>query len=111
MSLLSTLIDSILDVGASFINLLAIRHALVPADKEHRFGHGKAEPLAGLVEVAFICGSALFILFEAGDSSLHPRGVVNTNIGPGVMVISIALTLVLIRFQRYVVKITGSVAI
>jgi ferrous-iron efflux pump FieF len=101
------LIDSFLDVGASFINLLAVRHALVPADKDHRFGHGKAEPLAGLAQAAFISGSALFILFGSGDRVPHPRGVVNTNIGLGVMVVSIVLTLALISFQRYVVKKLG----
>jgi ferrous-iron efflux pump FieF len=111
LSLLSTLIDSLLDVGASLINLFAVRHALQPADKEHRFGHGKAEPLAGLAQAAFISGSALFILFEAGDRLLHPRDVVNIDAGFGVMAVSIVLTLLLIGFQRYVVKKTGSVAI
>lgn len=101
------MIHSFLDVGASFINLLAVRHALVPADKDHRFGHGKAEPLAGLAQAAFISGSALFILFGSGDRVPHPRGVVNTNIGLGVMVVSIVLTLALISFQRYVVKKLG----
>ncbi len=111
LSLLSTLIDSLLDVGASLINLYAVHHALQPADKEHRFGHGKAEPLAGLAQAAFISGSALFILFEAGDRLLHPRDVVNIDAGLGVMGVSIMFTLLLIGFQRYVVKKTGSVAI
>ena len=111
LSLLSTLIDSLLDVGASLINLYAVHHALQPADKEHRFGHGKAEPLAGLAQAAFISGSALFILFEAGDRLLHPRDVVNIDAGLGVMGVSIVFTLLLIGFQRYVVKKTGSVAI
>jgi len=111
LSLFSTLIDSLLDVGASLINLLAVRHALLPADKDHRFGHGKAEPLAGLAQAVFISGSALYILIEAGGRFLHPREVVNTDIGLGVMVVSIVLTLALIGFQRYVVKKTGSVAI
>lgn len=111
LSLLSTLIDSLLDVGASLINLFAVRHALQPADEEHRFGHGKAEPIAGLAQAAFISGSALFILFEAGDRLLHPVEVVNTNIGLAVMVFSILLTFGLIIFQRYVVKKTGSIAI
>ena len=52
VSLLSTLFDSALDAGASIVNLIAIRQALVPPDAEHRFGHGKAEPLAGLAQVA-----------------------------------------------------------
>jgi len=111
LSLLSTLIDSLLDVGASLINLYAVHHALQPADEEHRFGHGKAEPLAGLAQAAFISGSALFILFEAGDRFLHPREIVRTDIGLVVMVLSIVLTIALVAFQRYVVKKTGSVAI
>ncbi|NQU59270.1 MAG: cation diffusion facilitator family transporter [Rhodospirillales bacterium] len=111
LSLLSTLIDSLLDVGASLINLYAVHHALQPADNEHRFGHGKAEPLAGLAQAAFISGSALFILFEAGDRFLHPREIVRTDIGLAVMVLSIVLTIALVAFQRHVVKKTGSVAI
>lgn len=111
LSLLSTLIDSFLDIGASLINLFAVRHALQPADREHRFGHGKAEPLAGLGQAAFISGSALFILFEAGDRMLHPHEVVNTGAGLAVMGVSIALTTALVLFQRYVVGKTGSVAI
>ena len=67
VSLLSTLFDSALDAAASVVNLIAIRHALVPADAEHRFGHGKAEPLAGLVQVAFILGSSVLLLTEVID--------------------------------------------
>ncbi len=111
LSMLSTLIDSLLDVGASLINLYAVYHALQPADEEHRFGHGKAEPLAGLAQAAFISGSAVFILFEAVDRFLHPREIIRTDVGLAVMVVSILLTLALVAYQRYVVKKTGSVAI
>ena len=61
IAMLASLADSALDVFASSINLLAIRHALMPADLEHRFGHGKAEPLAGLMQGAFIAGSVAFL--------------------------------------------------
>ena len=101
VSLLSTLIDSLLDAGASLLNLLAVRHALEPADKEHRFGHGKAEALAGLAQAAFICGSAVFLLFEASERLVHPRVIFNTGIGYGVMILAIVLTLILVAFQRY----------
>ncbi len=111
VSLLSTLIDSLLDAGASLINLLAVRQALQPADREHRFGHGKAEPLAGLAQAAFICGSAAFLLIEAGKRFIQPRDLENTEIGIAVMVFSIALTVVLVLFQRHVVRQTGSIAI
>ena len=111
ISLLSTLIDSLLDAVASLINLFAVRHALAPADREHRFGHGKAESIAGLGQAAFITGSAVFLLFEAGDRLIHPSPVENGAIGVGVMGFSIVLTFGLVQFQRYVVRRTGSVAI
>ena len=111
VSLLSTLIDSLLDVGASLVNLIAIRHALTPADKEHRFGHGKAEALAGLGQAAFVAGSAAFLLVQAGERLLRPRPLANPDIGIAVMVFSIAVTLALVVFQKYVARRTASVAI
>ena len=111
VSLMSTLLDSLLDALASLINLFAVRRALQPADRSHRFGHGKAEPLAGLAQAAFICGSALFLLIEAGNRFLNPKEVHNTEIGYAVMVFAIILTVGLVLFQKYVVRKTGSVAI
>ena len=111
VALLSSFIDSLLDLGASLINLVAVSHALAPADREHRFGHGKAESIAGLGQAAFITGSAVFLLFEAGDRLIHPSPVENGAIGVGVMGFSIVLTFGLVQFQRYVVRRTGSVAI
>ena len=111
VSLLSTLIDSVLDVFASMINLLAVRHALTPADREHRFGHGKAEPLAALGQSAFISGSALFIVFEAGHRLFTPVQLTHTGFGIAVLIFSIVATFVLTRFQAYVVRTTGSLAI
>lgn len=111
VSLMSTLIDSLLDAAASMVNLLAVRHALTPPDREHRFGHGKAEPLAALGQTAFIAGSAIFLIIEAGQRLIEPRPVLNSDVGIGVMVFAIAVTFVLTRFQAYVVRQTGSVAI
>jgi ferrous-iron efflux pump FieF len=111
LSLLATLIDSTLDALASLINLLAVRHALSPADKEHRFGHGKAEALAGLGQAAFIAGSAGFLLLEAVRRFASPVPIESYGIGIAVMVFSIAVTLGLLAFQRHVIRRTGSVAI
>jgi len=111
VSLLSTLIDSLLDAAASLINLLAVRHALTPPDREHRFGHGKAEPLAALGQSTFIAGSAIFILAEAGQRIYQPKDIQHGDIGIAVMVMAIVLTFALTRFQHYVVKRTGSLAI
>ena len=99
VSMLASLIDSLLDVAASFVNMVAIRHALAPADKEHRFGHGKAEPLAGLAQAAFIAGSALFLVVESSDRLFNPREIEHGTVGLAVMVVSTVLTIVLVLYQ------------
>ena len=111
VSLLATLIDSILDAIASLINLFAVRHALTPADKEHRFGHGKAEALAGLSQSMFIAGSAGFLLLEVGRHIISPIEIQYPTISIMVMILSIVATMLLVGFQHYVVKRTQSTAI
>lgn len=111
VSILASLLDSFMDVGASIINLMAIRYAIQPPDNEHRFGHGKAEPLAGLVQAAFISGSSVILLLNGVDALLHPKDIANTHIGIGVMLFSIVLTLLLVLFQRWVIRETDSVVI
>jgi len=111
VAILASLIDSLLDLVASFVNLIAIRHALTPADEEHRFGHGKAEPLAGLAQSAFIAGSALFLILEAGDRLINPQEIEHGMVAITVMAISTIMAIALVRFQQYVVNKTGSIAI
>ncbi len=111
IAVLSSLVDSGLDAAASLVNLIAVRHALMPADREHRFGHGKAEALAGLGQAAFVSGSAVFLLFEAISRFVTPRPVAYGEIGIGVMVVSIVVTLALVQYQKFVVRRTGSTAI
>jgi len=111
IAMLSTLVDSLLDALASLVNLFAVRHALTPADREHRFGHGKAEALAAMTQSAFIAGSAVLLLFQTGERLLHPKIPVQPEIGIAVMIVSIFLTVLLVIFQRWVVRRTNSVAI
>lgn len=111
VSLLASLVDSVMDSIASVINLFAIRYSLQPADEDHRFGHGKAEPLAGLAQAAFIAGSAVFLVFHAIDRLRFTHALEKVGIGVAVMVLAIVLTLVLLGIQRYVIRKTGSTAI
>jgi len=111
VSLLSSLIDSLLDGAASLANLIAVRQALVPPDREHRFGHGKAEPLASLGQAAFIAGSAVLLLIEAIQHLIHPQPITNTVAGLTVMVFAVVTTLALVLYQRSVVKRTGSLVV
>lgn len=111
VAVLSTLVDSLLDGLASIITLIAVRQALTPADREHRFGHGKAEALAAIAQSAFVTGSAIIVLFHAGNRLFQSQSVTATDVGIAVMIGSIALTLALVAFQCYVVKRTNSLAI
>lgn len=111
VSLLASLVDSVMDSLASLINLFAIRYSLQPADDDHRFGHGKAEPLAGLVQAAFIAGSAVFLIFHAIDRLRYGQQLEQVGIGIGVMVLAIVLTVLLLAIQHYVIRRTGSTAI
>ena len=111
VSILASLVDSIMDVTASVVNLFAIAHSLRPADNEHRFGHGKAESLAGLGQSVLIMLSAGFLLFSAVDRFRAPVEIESFSLGTGVIIFSIALTLLLVSFQAYVVKRTDSLAL
>jgi ferrous-iron efflux pump FieF len=111
VALLSSLVDSLLDIAASIVTLVAVRHAMSPADREHRFGHGKAEPLAVLGQSAFITGSAMLLLAEAVRRLISPIPVENAPAGIAVMIFSIVVTIGLVLYQRHVVRRTGSIAI
>lgn len=111
VAMLSSLIDSVIDLFASGVNMFAVGVALQPPDREHRFGHGKAEPLAGLAQSAFICGSAVFLLVEVVNRLLHPQALEYVSAGIVVMVLSILITVVLIAYQKHVIARTSSVAI
>lgn len=111
IGILASLIDSLMDSFASIINLFAVRYALQPADDEHNFGHGKAEPLAGLAQASFIAGSAVFLIFNAIDRLQTPHILTHGNVGIAVMIFSIVITLFLVLYQRHVVKITNNLAI
>lgn len=111
VTMMASLLDSLLDAFTSIITLLAVRYALQPPDEEHRFGHGKAEAIAGLTQAAFIMGSAVAVLWNAVDRFINPHPLQQTGLGIGVMVLSIVLTSFLVLFQRHVIRVSGSTAI
>ncbi len=112
MSLLATLLDSTMDVLASLITLFAVRIAITPADDDHHFGHGKAEQLAVLAQSAFIGGSAVVLLLNTLDRITGDEIIVeNESAGIAVMIFSLVATVVLLAFQRHVIKKTDSPAI
>ena len=111
IALLGSLFDSVLDFSISFINFFVVRHALTPADDEHRFGHGKAEALAALAQALVISVSAILLIMQSVDRFFNPQPISHGVIGIVVIVIAIVATLGLVFFQRKVAKSTGSLAI
>ncbi len=111
VSILASFVDSLMDAGASLLNLIAVRYALAPADRAHRFGHGKAESIAALGQGTFIIGSGLFLIIESVRRLLDPQPLEAFGLGVAVMVFTIALTAVLLLIQGYVIRRTHSAAI
>ena len=111
VSLLAGLTDSLLDSAASLLNLIAVHIALRPTDDNHRFGHGKAEALAGLGQALFIGASAVLIAVQAFKHLHTPPPLGDEWLGMMVMVASLILTGALLILQRYVIARTGSHAI
>ena len=111
ISMLAGLTDSLLDGVTSFLNLLAVHYALRPADDDHRYGHGKAESLAGMAQALFIAVSAVLIAFQAIERLKNPEPVGAPWIGIGVIVFSLVMTVALLMLQHRVIKATGSNAV
>jgi ferrous-iron efflux pump FieF len=111
VALLSSLVDSLLDLAASAVNLLAVRTAQTPADEAHRYGHGKAEPLAALAQACFIAGSAVFLVAQAVQRLITPQPVGHGGLGIVVMLGSMILTGALVLYQRRVIAQAGSLAV
>jgi len=111
MAMLGSLTDSALDLVASLIVLLGVRIAAQPADRDHRFGHGKAEALASLVQLILISLSALFIGFRSIERLIAGARTEHADLGIGVSLAAIGITIALLAYQRHVIRKTRSVAI
>lgn len=111
VAMLSSLLDSTVDLISSLVTVYGVASALRPPDHDHRFGHGKAEPLAALTQAAFIVGSSVLLIYQALSYIYNPHDIENQNVGYIVMALAITLTVGLVTFQRYVVRRTHSMAI
>lgn len=111
VALLASLADSSLDLLASLITLYAVRYAVAPPDAEHRFGHGKAEAFASLMQGGLVFASAALIGREAIAGLLHPQPIAAGGWALAVMALSVALTFGLISVQSWVLRRTRSIAV
>ena len=111
LSVLSSMTDSLADVVSSLISFVAVRYAVKPLSADHRYGYGKAESVSALLQAAFIVGSAGFILYDGIYRFIYPQKVNETVFGISVMAICLFCTVLLVLFQRYVIRKTHSQAI
>jgi ferrous-iron efflux pump FieF len=110
VAMLASLADSTLDLAASLITYFAVRYAAAPPDREHRYGHGKAEAFAGLLQGGLVGISGVIIAIEAVPRIFAPAVISHGLESIAVMLISIALTAGLVAYQTRAVRRTGSVA-
>ena len=111
VAMLASLADSGLDIVAALATYLAVRYAAAPPDREHRYGHGKGEAFASLLQAGLVFASAALIGQEAVRHLIHPQPVQDEGWALAVMGISLALTLLLLRAQGEVLKKAKSVAV
>jgi ferrous-iron efflux pump FieF len=111
VGMLASLADSLLDLLASGITFWAIRAAAAPPDQEHRFGHGKAEPIAALSQAGFVVGTSVLVAIQALHQLTAPSPLAYVNVGMGVMLLAIVLTLGLLALQKWVYQKTHSIAL
>jgi ferrous-iron efflux pump FieF len=111
VALLASTADSALDLLASLTTFFAVRFAVTPPDAEHRYGHGKAEGFASLLQAGLVFASAALIAREAIGDLMAPKPIQDGGWAIAVMVVSIALTSLLVVAQGRVLRQTSSVAV
>ncbi len=111
LAILSSMIDSLADIFASSVTFVAVKYSSRRATDKHRYGFGKAEAVSALVQSAFVAGSGIFVLYDGIKRLFLQEEVKSPEVGIVIMAVSLCATLVLIAFQKYVAKKTGSLAI
>jgi cation diffusion facilitator family transporter len=111
VAIMASMADSGLDLFASSATFFAVRYAATPPDAEHRFGHGKAEAFASLMQAGLVFASAALIGEEAARRLADPRPVAREGWALAVMGLSIVLTAGLVLAQTRLLRRTSSVAV
>ena len=111
VAILASLFDSIQDLMTSFINFISVRQSVQPADKEHKFGHGKAQGIGSLIQGLILLGSSLLLAFESALHLGRHESPTHSVWGIGIIFMTLILTALLTRFQAFVVRQTGSLSI
>lgn len=111
VALVSSGLDSLMDSATSLVNLIALRVSERPPDHEHRYGHGKAEALAGLFQAVFIGASALWVCAISVQKLVHPVPITHTAWSLAIILVSLSATVGLIRYLKREASRTDSLAL
>lgn len=111
LSILSSLLDSMMDIVVSVFNMVAVIYASKPADEDHRFGHNSIEDIVGLIQATFIATSAFLILYKAVNSFIEPQVITNSVEGVWLMVFSFAGSFLIVLYQKIILSKTKSVVV
>lgn len=111
VALLTSAVDALVNAAASTVTFIGVRYAERPADREHRFGHGKAEAIAAFTQATMLAGSALVLVFQAAQRLISPQALEQIELGLGVIAGSMLAAAALVLMQTWVVRKTGSTAI
>ncbi len=111
VAILSGLFDSVQDLMTSGVNYYAVKQSNEPADSHHRFGHGKAQALGGIIQGGIIVLASLFLLRESFQRLLSPQPIAHAGAAIFITLIAIVITVVLVRFQTFVIKKTNCLSI
>jgi len=103
--------DSFLDLIAVVITFVAIRMAVMPADEEHPFGHGKLEGIAAIAQAVLIIAAGGTIIYSAVQRIIDGATVEMTEAGIGVMLFSMLASIFLARHLTRVARATRSLAL
>lgn len=111
LAIFSSFVDSVTDLFASLVTLVAVYYSNKPANLHHRYGYGKSEALSALLQAGFVCISGLFVIVDGIKRLIHPTEIEQTTFGIFIMLFSIFATILLVVYQTYVANKTNSLAI
>ncbi len=111
ISIIAQAVDSFLDLFAIVITFLAVGIAARPADEKHPFGHGKVEDIAAVVQAILIFAAGGLIIYSAVLRIITGTTIELTEVGMGVMLVSVVASLFLSRHLRRVSQATDSIAL
>jgi cation diffusion facilitator family transporter len=111
VAMLTSAVDALVDAAASVVTYMGVRYAAQPPDAKHRFGHGKAEAVAGFTQATFVAGAACTLAFQSAQRVFTPEPLAKIDFGVAVIIVSLVAALGLTVLQAFVVKRTHSTAI